>query len=327
VGDAVMSIPALEAIRLQFPDAHITILARPWVAEIYQGASFCDQVLLYTPKSGFGDWGEKWKLARILRGIIFDLAILLPNSFDSAIVPFLAGIPERIGYARDGRSLLLTNAVSRPPVDRARHERFYYLELLQRAGLVDSVPKDAAIRLRHVTPRAVPRPTVGISPGAAYGTAKRWLPERFADTAALLASKGTGSDVLVFGTKDEAGVCEEVAQLVRGRGVSRVESLGGKTSLREFMEYVAACQVFVTNDNGAMHVAAALGVPTVAVFGATNHVTTGPTGDRTVIVREAKVDCSPYPHPCLRRECPIDHRCMKAVSAERVAEEALRILG
>lgn len=322
VGDAVMAIPALEALRARFPEAHITLLARPWVAELYQGAAFCDQVLLYTPRLGFGDWRAKWRLSQVLRGIGFDAALLLPNSFDSAIVPFLAGIPNRTGYGRDGRSLLLTDAIPPPAAGSGRHERFYYLELLLRAGWIDTMPADdAPIRLR-VEPRSFPRPVIGVSPGAAYGTAKRWLPERFAEAAVAVARR-LDSDVMVFGTRDEAAVCDEVARLVSQQGV-RAQSMGGRTGLREFIESAAACRAFLTNDNGAMHIAAALGVPTVAIFGATNHTTTGPTGPLASVVRE-KVDCSPYPHPCLLRECPIDHRCMKAVSVERVVAEALRL--
>ena len=319
-----MSIPALEAIRLRFPDAHITVLARPWVSELYRNAAFCDQILLYHPQAGFGDWRAKWKLARVLRGIGFDLAILLPNSFDAAIVPFLAGIPTRVGYARDGRTLLLTDPVPRPlQGETPVHERFYYLELLRRAGFIERLPEVAAIRLQ-VTPRVHDRPVIGLSPGAAYGTAKRWLPESFATAAVQLARKFTAR-VLVFGTGDEADVCELVAGLIRKRGVD-AESLAGKTDLYEFMQHAAACRVFVTNDNGAMHIVSALGVPTVAVFGATRHQTTGPTGDHAVVVRQA-VDCSPYPHPCLLRECPIDHRCMSAVTPARVVEEAFKIVG
>jgi heptosyltransferase II len=323
VGDAVMSIPALEAIRARFPKAHITILARPWVADLYHGAPFCDQVLLYTPKSGAGDWKAKWRLSRILKGIGFDVAILLPNSFDSALVPFLAGIPERIGYARDARSLLLTRAVPTPVRDPYRHEKFYYLELLHRAGWIDSMPAAANVHLKAATEVTLDRPAIGLSPGAAYGTAKRWLPERFAEAAVSLARK-LDCQVLVFGSKDESDVSERVASLVSAQGVE-ARSLAGKTSLSEFTSYASRCKVFLTNDNGAMHIASALGVPTVAVFGATNHITTGPAGEHSVVVRQ-KVDCSPHPHPCLLRECPIDHRCMAAVSAERVVEEALRVM-
>lgn len=320
-----MSIPALEAIRSRFPQAHITILARPWVADVYRGAPFCDQILLYHPQRGFGDLGAKWKLSRVLKRIGFDVAILLPNSFDAALVPFLAGIPKRVGYASDARRLLLTDAIESPREgDIPVHERFHYLELLRRAGFLSQLPAEAPIRL-SVTPKRYEMPIVGLSPGAAFGTAKRWLPESFSAAAVDLAKRWPGSRVIVFGTKDEADVCERVAASIAARGVD-VQSLGGKTGLYEFMEHAAACRVFVTNDNGAMHLVSALGVPTVAVFGATRHLPTGPSGDRAVVVRQS-VDCSPYPHPCMLRECPIDHRCMAAVTPQRVVEEALKIVG
>ena len=311
-----MSIPALEAIRTRFPSAHITILAPPWVADLYQGAAFCDQVLLYR--------GERWSTARVLRGIGFDAAVMLPNSFDSALTPWLARIPERIGYARDGRSLLLTRAIAPPRKGEIpEHERFYYLEVLRRAGWIESWPEGAPVRLT-ATPRTLDHPAIGVSPGAAFGTAKRWLSDRFAEAAVRLANE-LQSEVLVFGTKDETDVCADVTARVSEAGV-KAANMAGRTSLREFIEYTAACRLFLTNDNGAMHIASALGVPTVVVFGATNHIATGPTGNRTVIIRE-NVDCSPYTNPCMRRECPIDHRCMSAVTADRVVKEALTLLG
>jgi heptosyltransferase-2 len=159
-----------------------------------------------------------------------------------------------------------------------------------------------------------------VSPGAAYGTAKRWLPERFAESAIRLARE-LGGGVAVFGSRDERPLCEQVAEAVRPSGV-RTLNFAGETTLREFIEMAAACRVFLTNDSGAMHIASALGVPMVAVFGATDHIATGPTGDLARIVREP-VECS----PCLLRECPIDHRCMTEVTSDRVVDEALTVLG
>lgn len=320
-----MSLPALETIRERFPESHITVLARPWVADLYQGATFCDQVLLYHPSPGFGDWGEKLRLAKVLRGIGFDLAILLPNSFDAALIAWLARIPERVGYARDGRSLLLTRAISVPkPGEIPAHERFYYLELLRRAGWISELPHDADARLR--APRrswaelGLDEVVIGVSPGAAFGTAKRWLPERFAESAVRLSQQMGGASVAVFGSKEEWDVAEAVATAVANSGVP-VRNLAGTTSLREFVERAASCSLFLTNDNGAMHIVSALGVPAVAIFGSTDPTTTGPAGVACRIVREP-VECS----PCLKRECPIDHRCMTRVTSDRVVEEALRIL-
>ncbi|HME08627.1 MAG TPA: lipopolysaccharide heptosyltransferase II, partial [Bryobacteraceae bacterium] len=234
-----------------------------------------------------------------------------------ALIAFLARIPTRIGYNRDARGFLLTQSIPVPrPGDIPRHERFYYLELLRRAGIVDRLPESSLIRL---TPPPVERGrVVGVSPGAAYGTAKRWLPERFAE-AALRIARQRNASIALFGSSDERALCEEIGAIL---GDHPHENYAGRTTLSEFIELAAACEVFLTNDSGAMHIASALGVPTVAIFGATDDVGTGPTGSNARIVRQ-KVDCS----PCLLRECPIDHRCMKLVTADRVAAEAMALLG
>jgi heptosyltransferase-2 len=158
-----------------------------------------------------------------------------------------------------------------------------------------------------------------VSPGAAYGTAKRWLPERFADAAASVA-RDTGALVVLFGSADERELCEVIRGLLE-EGGCETHNYAGRTTLGEFIELCAACLVYLTNDSGAMHIASALGVPTVAIFGATDDLATGPTGPLARVVRHA-VECS----PCLLRECPIDHRCMTRVDAETVAQTALELL-
>ena len=195
-----MSLPALRALRERYPSAWIAVQARPWVADLYARERFANQVLPYTARRGASDWAGKWRAARQLRAGHFDCAILLPNSFDSALVVWLAGIPRRIGYRRDGRGWLLTDAIPPPrPGEIPRHERFYYLELLRRAGILESLPADAAIRLEGAAEARLAgevrfsrmgwtAPVVGVSPGAAYGGAKRWPPERFAEAAARVAS-------------------------------------------------------------------------------------------------------------------------------------------
>jgi heptosyltransferase-2 len=330
VGDAVMSLPALRALRQRFPGAEISILAKPWVADLYGREPFCDRMIPYTPR----DWREKWRAGRDLAAEGFDCAILLQNAFEAAAVAFAARIPERIGYARDGRSPLLTRAV---PVPRSgeipRHERFYYLELLRRAGIIDAFPgidalpdndcirldgagaaRQAGIERFHAI--GMGDTVIGMSPGAAYGNAKRWLPERFAETANRLARELDAS-VAIFGSKDERELCGTIAAAIS----APVKNFAGETSLAEFIDLAAACRVYLTNDSGGMHIASALGVPTVAIFGATDDTTTGPTGPLARVVREP-VECS----PCLKRECPIDHRCMTRVSADRVALVALDLL-
>ncbi|MCU1335533.1 MAG: lipopolysaccharide heptosyltransferase [Bryobacterales bacterium] len=324
VGDAVMSLPALRALRQRFPQARISILAKPWVADLYRREHFCDELIPYTART----LGEKWAGARELRRGHFDTAILLQNAFEAAAIAYLAGIPERIGYARDGRTFLLTRAIPVPrPGEIPRHESFYYLELLRRAGILDDLPANELVRLEGA-PAArsaglerfrqlgLGEVIIGVSPGAAYGTAKRWLPERFAESANQVASE-LGAAVAIFGSKDERDLCESVAASIS----VPAKNFAGETSLAEFIDLAAACRVYLTNDSGAMHIASALGVPTVAVFGATDDQATGPTGPLAKVVREA-VECS----PCLKRECPIDHRCMTRVSASRVAEAALELL-
>jgi heptosyltransferase-2 len=324
LGDAVMSLPALRELRQRFPDAEIAILAKPWVADLYHRESFCDRMIPYTPRT----LGQKWAAGRALARENFDCAILLQNAFEAAAVAYLAGIPERIGYARDGRSLLLTRAIRVPRKGEIpRHERFYYLELLHRAGILDTLPENDRIRLDGA-PQAraagvvrfdqlgMGETVVGMSPGAAYGSAKRWLPERFAEGAAKVAGE-LGASVAIFGSKEERELCDTIAAAIPGV----VRNFAGETTLAEYIDLAAACRVYLTNDSGGMHVASALGVPTVAIFGATDDLATGPTGPLARVVRET-VECS----PCLKRECPIDHRCMTRVPAARVAKVALDLL-
>jgi heptosyltransferase-2 len=323
LGDAVMSLPAIRAIREIFPRAHLAVVARPWVADLYAREKVIDQVIVYAARKGLQ---EKRNFANDLRAERFECAILLQNAFDAALMAWLAGIPERIGYRRDARGLLLTRAIPVPdPGDIPRHERFYYLELLRRAGLMEHLPPTPAIRLdgidaarengaRQLAAFGIHGPAIGISPGAAYGNAKRWLPDRFAQSAVRL-----GRSALVFGSATERSLCQQVTADLQTAGVD-ARNLAGETSLREFIDLAAACRLFLTNDSGAMHVASALGVPTVAVFGATDDTTTGPTGPLAMVIR-AHAECS----PCLLRQCPIDHRCMTRVTTESVTASALQL--
>ena len=324
VGDAVMSLPALRAIRQRFPQARVAILAKPSVADLYRREKVADELIPYTAVS----LAEKWRAGRALAERRFDCAILLQNAFEAAAIAYAARIPERIGYARDGRSALLTRAVDVPkPGEIPRHERFYYLELLRRAGLIDTIPTCESIRLdgaaearacgiERLREAGLGDTAIGLSPGAAFGSAKRWLPERFAEAANSLARE-LGASVALFGSKSERELCASIATAIR----ARVKNFAGETTLAEFIDLAAACRVYLTNDSGAMHIASALGVPTVAVFGSTDDSATGPAGEHTRVVRQP-VECS----PCLKRECPIDHRCMTRVEAAPVAHAALELL-
>jgi heptosyltransferase-2 len=330
VGDAVICLPALQALRCRFPKARITILARPWVADIYEREPFADRVLPLNSGRGAADWNGKWRAAGELRSQHFDCAILMQNAFEAALLVRLAGIPRRVGYNRDGRGFLLTDPIPVPrPGEIPNHQRFYYLEMLRRAGLTEVVGSDA-IRLdgaalarekgaKRFSELGLSDKVIGISPGAAFGGAKRWLPNRFAEAASRLAAQ-LGAAVALFGSSSERALCESIAASLSEQKV-QVHNFAGVTSLREFIDLAAACHLYLTNDSGAMHISSALGVPTVAIFGATDDNATGPTGPHACVVREP-VECS----PCLLRECPIDHRCMTRISVDRVVDVAVNLI-
>jgi heptosyltransferase-2 len=211
VGDAVMSVPALQALRKRFPCAHIAVLAKPWVAQLYGREPFCDELIPYEAPPGWRGAGRKWSIASSLRGRRFDAAVLLPNAFEAAALVRLAGIPTRIGYNSDGRGWLLTDAIAKPSKDQIPvHQRFYYMELLKRARLIDGYPLDSSIRLsgahaaadkgrEHFRSKQIRSAVIGISPGAAYGGAKRWLPERFGAAAVRLARE-RNAVIAIFGS-------------------------------------------------------------------------------------------------------------------------------
>ena len=319
IGDAVMSLPAIRAIHGTFAHAELVIVARPSVAGLYTRESAVSRVISYP---GGLSLAQKRHFAGRLREERFDLAILLQNAFDAALIAWMARIPQRIGYRRDARGVLLTHPIPVPETGEIpRHERFYYLELLRRAGLIPQFPESCEIRLDGIAAaREAGRShlssfgfetAIGISPGAAYGNAKRWLPERFAEVARSFAPM----PVLLFGSPAERPLCESIAASLRAD--QPVRNLAGETALHEFIDLAAACRLFLTNDSGASHIASAAGTPTVVVFGATDDATTGPTGPLARVVRE-HVECC----PCLLRECPIDHRCMTKVTAGHVISAA-----
>lgn len=322
VGDAILSIPALNAIRGCWPGAEIVALARPWVAGLYEGQPFVDRVISLTSGGGLKYLRASKGMTRMLRAEQFDSAVLLPNSFSSAWLAWRAGIPQRIGYARDGRGLLLTRAVPPPRPDEIdAHESYYYLHLLRRAGWLSTIPKVREIKLEisaeaHAAAEkrlqgegaVTGAPRIAIAAGAAYGSAKCWLPERFAAVANQFIDDFQAT-VIMFGTSSEQEITSRISAGMKRPPVN----LAGCTSISELPALLAACQLFIGNDSGAMHVAAAAGVPVVGIFGPTNPQGTAPVTPMEAVVREP-VFCS----PCFLRRCPIDHRCMTRVTAETV---------
>ncbi|WP_306533208.1 lipopolysaccharide heptosyltransferase II [Geobacter sp.] len=318
IGDAVMTTPALRAIHESFPGARVTVLANPLVAPLFAVHGAVDDVIVYDRRGVHAGLRGKLRLAKEVRARRFELAILLQNAVDAALIAWLARIPRRMGYRTDGRGLLLTHGVPVDEQTRQLHHVEYYLAMLGRFDITTrdrslnlfTTPGEDAAMAEFLAEHGIGKGDVllGINPGASYGAAKRWYPERFAAVADEL-SRRWGARVVVTGGPGEAAIAADIAAAMS----SPCLVMAGKTSVRELMSLIKRCDFFVTNDSGPMHIAAAFGIPLVAVFGSTDHTTTSPWSDRAVIVRR-DTDCA----PCLLRECPTDHRCMTAVTVEEV---------
>ncbi len=337
IGDAVITIPAVRSIRRAFPDAHISLLVKPWVSEIFRENPDINEIILFD--DSFKGYTGRLKLAKKLREKAFDKAILLQNAFDAALIAWLSGIPERIGYKRDGRGFLLTNAVPVEEYVLKQHQVYYYQNLLKSAGIepADTQPylyltdneRQSARNLLSSYFTADNGPLIGINPGATFGSAKRWPPERFAELIIKVVNELNGQ-VVLFGSPSEIEISNEIiTEINRLKIKMKIEKIGsrilvttGKTNLRELAALISECAVFVTNDSGPMHVASALLVPTVAIFGSTDKTATGPFGEGHRIIRK-DLPCS----PCMKRECPEGHlNCMTAVTADEVFDAVREIL-
>jgi heptosyltransferase-2 len=325
LGDAVMTTPAIGAIRGSFPNAHITILATPLVAELFSPHDRIDEVMVYDKKGRHTGLAGRLRLARELRARNFDIAILLQNAFDAALITWLARVPARIGYRTDGRGFLLTHGCPITRETRRFHHVDYYLAMLAYFGipvatkslslLVTATEEQGMAGLLTGTGIDATDLLLGINPGATYGSAKRWYPERFAAVADELC-RLWGAKAVITGSPEEREIADEIASVMETKSLN----LAGRTSVRELMALIKRCDFFITNDSGPMHIAAAFGVPLVAIFGPTDHITTSPFSERAVVVRQ-DAECA----PCLLRECPTDHGCMMAVTVDDVVQAALSL--
>lgn len=323
IGDAVMTTPAVRTIRGNFPKAVISILAYPWVADVFAASPYVDEVILYHKKERHNGLYGMWQLSQELAERDFDMAILLQNAFEAAFIAKLAGIPVRAGYKRDARGLLLTHGVKIRENIRKVHQVHYYQGLLEDLGLNRGpdelflqLPKPVNRWAREFIASQGTGPVVGLNPGAAYGPAKRWPAEKYAELAGRLHDE-IGAILLVFGTDDDAAT----ASVIKEFAPQPVVDLAGKTSLAEAMALIGLCDSFVTNDSGLMHVAAALKTPLVAIFGSTNPVTTGPFSENGVVIRK-DLSCS----PCLKTHCKTDFECMTDISVDEVFQTVKNIL-
>ncbi|MCI5224023.1 MAG: lipopolysaccharide heptosyltransferase II [Candidatus Electrothrix sp. AR4] len=327
IGDAIMTTPAVRSIRRNFPEAKITLLALPWVADVFAACPHIDHIFIYDKQGRHQGLRGKLRLAADLREEGYDLTILLQNAFEAALITFLARIPVRGGYTTDGRGLLLTHRVRKHPDIGTKHQVHYYQEMLEGLGLQRS---DNALEL-FLDPAAVQEaddllkealqgkevPIIGLNPGAAYGPAKCWPATKYAKLAGRLFDE-TGGLVVIFGTAAD----QEAAAKISASAGELVLDLTGKTTLALALACIARCHVFVTNDSGLMHVAAALNTPLVAVFGSTDHIATGPFSEQTTVVRQP-IQCS----PCMQTHCSKGHfQCMEAITVETVEKAALEWL-
>ena len=320
IGDAVMTIPAIRKLRRLFPDAEITLLTREWAEGIFRSTGLVDSII--TTDGALAQ-------ARSIRRQRFDLAVVFPNSFESALVTWLGRVKRRFGYASDRRGFLLTDASSIPAWKTTRHEVHYYINLIDAVeqsyfGAVTEttdleprieVPSEQLIDARRFIP-STKSPTIVLAPGSTNSRAKRWLPENFATLNDRLQTE-LNATVILLGSKGDAEVSRQVADLSNAKPVD----LTGETDIETAAAILHEADLLVSNDMGLAHLAPAVGTKTIVIFGPTNQVTTRPLSDNAVVV-SANVECS----PCMLRDCPIDHRCMTRITADAVFEHVKKIL-
>lgn len=319
LGDVVMSLPALRAVRRAFPSAHLSILIKQELASFFDGATWIDEVLPYAFARGRRGLADQRAMLRRLRAGGFDLAILLPRSFSSALWAVLGGIPRRAGFVGDARSLLLTHKSARPKHLVDRHQVHDALFMLQSTLGIDGAADDFQpdVHERHRVAMAAwlsshrRRPAgklVALAVAAAFGPAKEWPGERFAALIDRLADHG--AECVLLGAPGERARCEQVAAMSRAGAVVAA----GEANIGEALALLSLSDAFVGNDSGSMHVAGALGMPTVALFGSTNPDRTAPLGPRTHVIYH-RIACS----PCLDRTCRFGHYdCLTGISVDEV---------
>jgi heptosyltransferase-2 len=334
VGDAVMATPAVRALREHFAGAHLVGVLKPYVAGMVEGSPWLDELLFLDSP---GPWSQRWPaVAAQLRRRRIDLAVLFPNSLRSALAAWLGGCRRRIGYARYGRGLLLTDALAPIRDDRGRRLPSPVIDaynlLAERAGCprpsyrmeLFTTPRDeaaaAVIWERTALDRC--REVICLNPGAAFGAAKYWPAEHFAVLARSLVEQ-RGSGILVLCGPGERDLARQIVELARGKNTSwPIHSLADEPlSLGLTKACVRRADLLITTDSGPRHFAAAFDRPVVTLFGPT-HIAWTETYHPKAIHLQKKVDCG----PCQQRVCPLDHRCMTGLHPAEVLAAAVRLL-
>jgi heptosyltransferase-2 len=314
IGDAVMAIPALEAVSKSMPAARLAVLAKPWVAEVVRMSNLAGEVVVFEEPGRHAGVRGRVRLASELRGRRFDAAVLFQNAFEAALIAVLAGIPLRGGYSTDARAFLLTHPVRfRPKRDAGEHHVFWYLRMVGLLGF------DAQVgRVPRLTPPGPPPRSdryAVLAPGATFGSAKMWPADRWVELGRRFARQGLA--VVLLGSGGETAICRAIAEDIG----PAAQDLSGRTTLSEAASILAGAVMVVSNDSGLMHLAAALDAPLTALFGPTDPHETGPVSRRSVVVH-GEAPCA----PCRRRTCPRNRECFDAVTVERVAAAAVDLM-
>ncbi|HMK48462.1 MAG TPA: lipopolysaccharide heptosyltransferase II [Thermodesulfovibrionales bacterium] len=332
IGDSVMTLPAIRSLKKALPDSRLSLLVKPWVSPVFEHNPFIDEIIPYGDeyRSFFG----RLRLSRRLSKKGFCGAVLLQNAFDAALITLLSGIGNRVGYSRDGRGFLLNTKVPVPQDADRTHQIYYYLNLLKQAGIEAEYAypyiyllADERLQARTILGQ-IKRPLLGINPGATYGSAKRWFPDRFSEVASWFI-KDTGGSVVVFGGQAESDISEEICRDLELEKFAEQKypynflgehllNMTGKTTLRELIAFISECDVLVTNDSGPLHIGYGVRTPMVAIFGSTDPVLTGPPPEAegvSHVVIKPDIPCS----PCFGRVCSKnDMECMYAVTPDDV---------
>lgn len=323
IGDSILALSAIDSLSKNFPKAQIWIAAKEWVKDLFTFHDFINGVI---PLSVSNDFKSLKNSAKKIKKSHFNIGVLLTNSFSSAFLFYLAKIPQRWGYSRDGRGILLTKGVALKKHKHSSHQVNYYLDLISGLGLKTYPPqislplnqkeKEKAKETLRSLNITLKRPLIILSPGASYGPAKRWPVASYAKLANSLQERKK-ADILIIGSQDEIKLAESIASFMDKIPVN----LAGNTSLRLLAGLISHASLFITNDSGPMHIANALKIPITAIFGPTDPSLTGPFQEPATIIRK-DVPC----WPCSYRECPFDHRCMTSIDPEEVFQACQKFL-
>jgi heptosyltransferase-2 len=321
IGDSVLALSAIESLSQNLPEAQIWVASEGWVKDLFISHDFIKGIIPLSKTNSFKDLKDS---AQKIQAQDFDTGILLTNSFSSALLFYLAKIPERWGYSRDGRGFLLTKRVPMNKLKDSCHQADYYMELISKLGFKSDPPrlflpltqkeKNEAIELLRSLKVDLKLPVVLLHPGASYGPSKRWPAERFAELGSLLRDRNKAT-VLITGSADEKELAASISSIMKNKSIN----LSGRTSLRMLAALMSQANLFATNDSGPMHMANALRTPVIAVFGPTDPSATGPYQEPAAVIKK-DVPC----WPCRYRDCPFDHRCMMKISVEEVYETCQR---